>query len=109
VRSRVFLVAILVFLASLTAFAQPGLCPCWLIEDVGEVHPHFDRHPERPHAHNYLFEMFPAGTAVLAEPGLLPAASLILLLGLAALWQPRHDATIFSRARAPLPLTPPPR
>jgi hypothetical protein len=108
-RSRLSLVAILVFLAGLTALAQPGLCQCWLIGDVRGHHPHFDGRPERPHGHNFLFEMFPSGTAVVAEPGLLPAASLILLLGLAVLWQTRRDAAILSLRWAPLPLTPPPR
>jgi hypothetical protein len=109
VRSRLSLVAMLVFLAGLTALAQPGLCPCWPIGDVRDFHPHFDGHPERPHHHNYLFEMFPAGTAILAEPSLLPVASLILLLGLAVLWQTRRDVAVFTPAWAPLPLTPPPR
>ncbi len=108
-RARLSLAAVLVFLAGLTALAQPGLCPCWLIGDVRTHHPHFDGRPERPHHHNYLFEMFPAGAAVLAEPNLLPAASLILLLGLAVLWQSRHVAAIFSRPWAALPVTPPPR
>ena len=108
-RSRLSLAAILVFLAGLTTLAQPGLCPCWLIGDVRTNHPHFDVHPERPHHHNYLFEMFPAGVAVLSKPNLLPAASLILLLGLAVLWQSRRDALVFSRPWAPVPLTPPPR
>jgi hypothetical protein len=108
-RSRLSLMAVLVFLAGFTALAQPGLCPCWLIGDVRDYHPHFNGRPQRPHHHNYLFEMFPAGAAVLAEPTLLPAASLILLLGLAALWQSRRDAVIFSRPWAPLPFTPPPR
>jgi len=108
-RSRLSLAAIVVFLAGLTALAQPGLCPCWLIGDVRGHHPHFDGHPERPHHHNYLFEMFPAGVAVLSEPSLLPAASLILLLGLAVLWQTRLDAAVFSRPWGLVPLTPPPR
>ena len=109
IQARLSVVALLVFLAGLTALAQPGLCPCWLASDVREFHPHFDGHPERPHSHGYLFEMFPAGVAVLAEPRLAPAASLILALVLAAMLQARTEAEIFSRPWAPLLLTPPPR
>ena len=108
-RSRLLVAGMLVFLAGLTAFTQPGLCPCWLIKDVRYNHPHFDGHPERPHNHNYLFEMFPAGTAVLAEPELVPAAGLILALALAALWLTVTDAAATARAWVLPPLIPPPR
>lgn len=109
VHSRLSLAAALVLLASLMAVAPPGLCPCWLIRDVRDYHPHFDGHPERPHSHDYLFEMFPTGTTALAEPNLLPASSLIVLLALALLWHSRRDAALYGRIIVPAPLTPPPR
>jgi len=55
-----------VFLIGGLPFAQPGLCPCWLLADARHIHPHPFTHPERPHDHGYLFALFsstPAQTA----------------------------------------------
>ncbi len=69
---RLFL-AVALFLAGFMALAQPGLCPCWLMADVAANHPHPDGHPERPHSHDYLFEMFASGLAAPPPRAVIPA------------------------------------
>ncbi len=86
-RPRLALAAILVCLAGLMALAQPGICPCWLLADVEHLHPHPAGHPERPHSHGYLSDLFMSGMPAVAEPTLVPAATLILALALAARWR----------------------
>ena len=100
---------LLLFLASYTAFAQPGLCPCWLLRDVRHYHPHLDNHPERPHSHGYLLELFNAETVAIAPSLPLPARTLILLLALGSLWwRIGYLAGSITPWTAPPP-TPPPR
>ena len=73
-RRRPYLLpGVALFLAGFMALAQPGLCPCWLMEDVAANHPHPDGHPERPHTHDYLFEMFASGLAAPPPRALIPA------------------------------------
>lgn len=82
-----FALALLVLLIGLTALAQPGLCPCWLMQDVRAHHPHPDGHPERSHAHDYLDDLFSAGTPALVNLSLITARSLLGLLALGSLWR----------------------
>src|SRR5574337_1976323 len=77
--------ALLVFLAGVTALAQPGLCPCWLVPDVRTDHPHPFAHSERPHPHDYLLELFNAETAAVAPQLPIPARTLILVLAISGL------------------------
>jgi hypothetical protein len=49
VRPRLVVAAVFIFLAGLTTFAQPGICPGCLIGDVHNLHPHPGGHPERPY------------------------------------------------------------
>jgi hypothetical protein len=106
--SRVGL-ALLIFLAAYIALAQPGLCPCWLMHDVRTYHPHPFAHPERPHPHDYLLEIFSAETAAVSPPAPMPVLTLILLLALGSLWW-RTDSSRVPLARwAAPPATPPPR
>jgi hypothetical protein len=108
-RPRLVIAATLVFLAGLTAFAQPGFCPCWLLADVHDIHPHPAGHPQRPHSHGYLFELFMSGVPAVAEPALVPAATLILALALAAGWRIVGALELFPQPWVPPPQTPPPR
>ncbi len=100
--------AILIFLASLTALAQPGLCPCWLLLHVEDYHPH-PAGQTGQHSHDYLHELYQSQTAAWARPSLVPAAVFVLLLaGLARRHRPAHaEPTRYTRA---LPVDrPPPR
>jgi hypothetical protein len=108
-RPRLLLAATLVFLAGLITFAPPGLCPCWLLADAQHLHPHPGGHPERPHSHGYLFDLSMSGMPAVAEPTLLPAATLILALALAARWRTVVQLALPYRPWAPPPQTPPPR
>ena len=76
-----------VFIIALTALTQPGLCPCWLMIDIHAHHPHPDGHPDRPHSHDYLDDLFSAGTPALVTLNLVTAHSLLALLALGSLWQ----------------------
>lgn len=86
--SRWLLVLALVLLATLTAFAQPGLCPCWLMADVAQYHPHPDGHPEKPHAHHYLNDLFQS--QVIVTLTFITAQMLIAILES----QPRYALTL---------------
>lgn len=74
-------------LIALVAFAQPGLCACWLMIDISAHHPHFED-PSRPHSHDYLSEVFQAQTVASAPPIVISAQALLAILALAALWRP---------------------
>ncbi len=104
-----FTLALLACLIALTALAQPGLCPCWLIQDVTRYHPHPFARPERPHPHGYLLEIFNAETIVVAPSLPVPARTLILLLALSSLWWRTGNAIVHFARRAAPPPTPPPR
>jgi hypothetical protein len=74
------LLALIVLLVALTAFAPPGLCPCWLYLHVEEYHPHSPGQATHPHSHTYLHELYQSQTAAAVPVTLLPAALFILLL-----------------------------
>ena len=57
------MLVVLGWTALLTAFMPPGVCPCWLMFDPAHHHPHFDGHPEQPHSHEYLLDLFESQTA----------------------------------------------
>lgn len=101
--------ALLIFLAGFTALAQPGLCPCWLVRDVRIYHPHPDSHPERPHPHGYLLELFNAESAAVAPPLPIPARTLILFLALSTVWWCVGSYAPSLTGWAFPPSTPPPR
>lgn len=100
---------ILVTLVSLTALAPVGLCPCWLVADVRTFHPHPDGHPERPHGHGYLFEMFDAQSVAIVAVALIPAHELVRLLAQDSLWQQVIGLTLGAAGWIPPPFEPPPR
>ena len=101
--------ALLLFLAGYLALTQPGLCPCWLIREVRIYHPHPFAHPERPHPHDYLFELYNSQT-VASTPSLpTPARALILALALGALWLYVAHTTVAILGWAAHPPIPPPR
>ncbi len=83
------ILALLILLAALTAFAQAGLCPCWLMADVAQYHPHPDGHPEKLHSHNYLNDLFQSQVIVIATLAFVTARMLIALLES----QPRYTLT----------------
>jgi len=100
-----FTQALLIFLIVLTTFAQPGICPCWLMLDVR--HPHPDGHPEQKHPHDYLDDLFSAGTPAVATLLLVTAHTLIAVLALGKLWQ-SIAITLQSVSSWALMLEPPP-
>ena len=103
---------VLLFLAlliGLTAFAQPGLCPCWLMADVEIYHPHPDGNPDGDHGHDYLDDLFSAGLAAVATLSLVPAHALIALLTAVQLWQPITHNSTFASGWTPSLEPPPPR
>jgi hypothetical protein len=93
------------FLISLTALAQPGLCPCWLMLDVR--HPHPDGQAEQEHGHGYLNDLFSAGTPAIVTLSLAAAHTLIAMLALGGLWRSAADETL-PMAGWILTLEPPP-
>lgn len=101
--------ALSLFVAVVTAFAQPGLCPCWLLPDVTVHHPHLDGHPERPHSHGYLFDLFQTHTVAAAPLTLLSAGHFIALLASAGLWRPLHNLSLYICEWSFSPPSPPPR
>ncbi len=101
--------ALLIFLAGFMALAQPGLCPCWLVRDVRLYHPHPGGHPERPHSHGYLLELFNAESAAVASPLPIPARTLILFLALSTVWWCIGGYAPALTGWASPPSTPPPR
>ncbi len=100
---------LLALLVGLTAFAQPGLCPCWLMADVQIYHPHPDGNPDRDHGHDYLDDLFSAGLAAVATLSLIPAQTLIALLTTGILWRPIADNSTFAHGWTPSLEPPPPR
>ncbi len=100
--------ALLIFLAGFTALAQPGLCPCWLVREVRIYHPHPDSHPERPHPHGYLLELFNAEMGATVPPFPTPARTVIVSLAHGSLWRRigGHAVSVVDWA-APPPMPPP--
>jgi hypothetical protein len=101
--------AALLLVIGLTVLAPPGLCPCWLLADVREIHPHPFLRPELPHPHNYLFELFQADSPAVAPVIPSPAYVLLALLGLSALWRPVMHQPLTAKGWAAPPPVPPPR
>ena len=103
------IVILLVFLASLIAVAPPGLCPCWLIADVRTYHPHPNGRPERPHPHNYLFELFHSQTAAASPEPLIAIRDLVLALIGTGVWRRLSRQARPAHGWVMPPPTPPPR
>jgi len=103
------IVILLAFLAGLIAVAPPGLCPCWLIADVRTYHPHPDGQPDRPHTHDYLFELFHAQpVAALPGPPITIGDLMLALIG-AGVWRHLSHRAWPAQGWATPPPTPPPR
>lgn len=98
-----------IWLAFYTALAQPGLCACWLIADVKQVHfhpPGVD--PHKSHSHEYLFELYHVQPASVA-PQLESARELIQRLAAHSLWRPSLSNSISAPSWLLIPESPPPR
>jgi hypothetical protein len=105
-RGAVFVTACLVLL---TALASPGLCPCWLLRDVGVVHPHLIT-PESPdHPHDYLFDLHAATADAAVFVTWTPVGALLTALAAASLWHRSGDPFLHRLDRQPRPLRPPPK
>jgi len=102
-------IILLILLVGLTAFAQPGLCPCWLMVDIQTHHPHPGGDPNRDHGHDYLNDLFSAGLAAVVTPSLIPAHTLIALLTTGNLWRPIADHSSLAHGWTPALEPPPPR
>lgn len=98
-----------IWLAFYTALAQPGLCACWLIADVKNVHfhpPGVD--PHKTHAHDYLFELYHVQPASVA-PQLESAHELMQRLAAHSLWRPTVGESVWAHGWRSIPEPPPPR
>ncbi|MEK7787602.1 MAG: hypothetical protein AAB658_19530 [Chloroflexota bacterium] len=102
-------IILFILLVGLTAFAQPGLCPCWLMADIQAHHPHPGGYLDRDHGHDYLNDLFSAGLAAVATLSLLPARTLIALLATGNLWRPIADHSSLAHGWVPALEPPPPR
>ncbi len=102
---RLTLIVVVLFVSLM----PPGLCPCWLMRDVRALHPHPGGFPERPHRHDYLFEIFQSQPAAEVELATNPVGILIEHLLTDSLWQARQDSAVFAPGWRALPPTPPPR
>jgi hypothetical protein len=106
---RWYLVVAVVLLAPYIAFTPPGLCPCWLMMEPGQFHPHPSGRPDHPHTHDYLFDLFQSQTATATPLALLPAGLLIALQAASGLRRPLPDVVHDGASWTPLPPRPPPR
>jgi hypothetical protein len=87
----------------------PGLCPCWLLADARHVHVHPFSHPERPHSHDYLFEISSSSPG--QTPPALPSPR-DLVAGLQSsgdVWTAERRAPSGQPAWSPPTSNPPPR
>jgi hypothetical protein len=101
--------AVYLILALFVAILPPGLCPCWLMPEPAKQHPHFDWHPERPHGHNYLFDLFQSQTVPALLVASVPLSLLIALQAASGLRRRLGDLVLPPSGWAMPPLTPPPR
>jgi hypothetical protein len=68
---------VLVGLSLWLSLAQPGLCPCWMLADIEDNHPHPAGNAHEPHGHEYLQELFRANVASTA-PQVISVLALML-------------------------------
>lgn len=101
--------ALLIVMAGYMSLAQPGLCSCWLIAEVKDIHPHPDGQPDRPHDHRYLFEIFQAQNIAIANIYVVAVAVLIASLAGASLWHQMLDQAPGGNGWSSPPDIPPPR
>jgi len=101
--------ALSAFLAVFIAFAQPGVCPCWLMPDPAHQHPHVGANPDEPHSHGYLFDLFQAQTVAAAPLTLVPASIVTALQAASELWRPLHTLSLPANGWSFAPPVPPPR
>lgn len=106
---RRILLALGFLFALYLALTPPGLCPCWLMFDPAEHHPHFDAHAQQPHDHNYLFEYFQSQTVAVVPLWLVPIALLISWQAASGLRRQIASEIVAALGWALDPLTPPPR
>ena len=101
--------ALLIALAMSTSVAPVGLCACWLNPDLETVHPHLFRQADKPHSHDYLYQISSATMADALPVAVILAAVLVALLGLTDLWWVVEHPTIDNPFWQALPPHPPPR
>jgi hypothetical protein len=105
-RFLAFTIALQAVLAGFLALAQPGLCPCWMLD---HVHPHPFANADRPHSHDYLFWSYSSDTA--ESPPSLPTHDEVhaRLLSSADLWSEVVDLIPGAALWSAVPAPPPPR
>lgn len=101
-------VMLFVFLAGYLSLAQPGICSCWLLQDVRHVHPHPAGHADQPHSHDYLFEMFASAPALVPVLPLERPSVLLDLTSMRGVWRNHSEANPGEETPGPSPPTPPP-
>jgi hypothetical protein len=104
--SRITLALLLLMIAA-TAYAPPGLCPCWR---EPETHMHLPHVPARSeHDHHYLADLSETtGTSVIALP-LLAAAAWVAITALGPIIFRLADICFQTAGLFLQPPTPPPR
>jgi hypothetical protein len=90
------------------SLAQPGICPCWLLKDVRDIHPHPAGHAEMPHSHLYLFQMFDSAPAIAPQLPVVSPAVFLQHLSARGLWRGSIYAAPGEASDFPPPPTPPP-
>jgi hypothetical protein len=99
----------ILFLVIMTTFAQPGMCPCWLMPNVEEVHLHYPRQAETQHDHEYLLEMFNANAFEILRVMLVPSSLLLTLIFTTAVSREFPLLAVVYGGWQKSPPTPPPR
>ena len=84
----------LFFLAFYTIFAQPGIPACWLMQKACGFHTHLAGMADRPHTHEYLFDMASAMNAIALPQVFFSASLLVMLMSLINLWRGLHSHVI---------------
>jgi len=101
--------AVYLILALFITILPPGLCPCWLMPDPLAYHPHFDGRPERPHGHDYLFDLFQSQAVPAVPVANLPISLVIALQAASGLRQRLGELSFSASGWAISPPLPPPR
>ena len=103
-----WIVAVIFLVGNLTAIMPVGLCPCWLMADVGIRHPHLAGNPAQPHPHGYLFDLFQAQEAA-SPPSVTTVRDWLHRVAAVSLWRLLPGDAIDKTGWLPEIEPPPPR
>ncbi len=106
---RRFVVVLILLLAVWLAFAQVGVCPCWLEKDIAAGHPHFVPNQDKEHGHEYLLDFSDATVVIAALPLVLQASLFIASLIHTGVLRGFANLIVLNQMWQAVPRTPPPR